>query len=157
MNVERFRFRDDPPPRPGLTHPPGASSWYTPYSPHPPVWRDVVLITDFSTLFMQFGFFQLLLLCYGPSPLYFNDYTMEERALWRALWQHTKHVYSVQVETFTLDATLGDVVERIEQQWQLHLHAGDLEIRYDEPDSLEVFQVPRDNLRELLDTWRPDW
>eukprot|EP00435_Cladocopium_sp_Y103_P025481 s183_g6.t1 len=40
-----------------------------------------------------------------------------------------------------LDKILDEIVERIEQQWQVVLHAEDLEIRYDEPDGLEVFQV----------------
>eukprot|EP00435_Cladocopium_sp_Y103_P065687 s894_g27.t1 len=82
---------------------------------------------------------------------------MEERAL----WQYARYVYSNQVDTFTLDTILEGVLERVEDQWQIHLTTDDLEIRYDEPNGLEVFQVSRDHdiwkLRGLLDTYRPEW
>eukprot|EP00435_Cladocopium_sp_Y103_P036953 s2939_g9.t1 len=64
---------------------------------------------------------------------------MEERAL----WQYTKYVYASQVDTFTFDDILTGVVERVEDQCQIHLTTKDLEIRFDEPDGLEVFQVSR--------------
>eukprot|EP00435_Cladocopium_sp_Y103_P041959 s1851_g11.t1 len=62
---------------------------------------------------------------------------MEEKAL----WQYTKDVYANQVDTFTFDAVLMGIVERIEEQWQISVTTDDLEIRYDENHGLEVFQV----------------
>eukprot|EP00435_Cladocopium_sp_Y103_P012184 s5859_g3.t1 len=82
---------------------------------------------------------------------------MEEKSL----WQYTKYVYANQVDTFTFDAILAGVVERIEEQWQISVNLDDLEIRYDENNGLEVFQVTPDqdywNLREPLDCYRPEW
>eukprot|EP00435_Cladocopium_sp_Y103_P041607 s2941_g11.t1 len=83
--------------------------------------------------------------------------TMEEKAL----WQYTKFVYANQVDTFTFDIVLSSIVERIEEQWQISSTTDDLEIRYDENNGLEVFQVTQDqpfwNLRDLLDQYRPEW
>eukprot|EP00435_Cladocopium_sp_Y103_P050797 s1106_g15.t1 len=76
---------------------------------------------------------------------------MEEKAL----WQYARFVYANQVDTFTFDPVLSGIVERIEEQWQISLSTDDLEVRYDENNGLEVFQVTRDqpfwNLRNLLD------
>eukprot|EP00435_Cladocopium_sp_Y103_P067743 s826_g30.t1 len=82
---------------------------------------------------------------------------MEEKAL----WQYTRYVYSNQVDTYTFDQLLSGITERIEEQWQISISPDDLEIRYDENQGLEVFQVTPDqpfwNLRNLLDEYRPQW
>eukprot|EP00435_Cladocopium_sp_Y103_P049099 s2382_g14.t1 len=79
---------------------------------------------------------------------------MEEKAL----WQYNRFVYANQVDTFTFDTMLSGVVERIEEQWQISLRTDDLEVRYDENNGLEAFQVTRDqplwNLRKLLDQFK---
>eukprot|EP00435_Cladocopium_sp_Y103_P072358 s357_g40.t1 len=68
--------------------------------------------------------------------------TMEEKAL----WQYTKYAYANQVDTFTFDIILAGVVERIEEQWQVSVTTDDLEIRFDENNGLEVFQVSEHNM-----------
>eukprot|EP00435_Cladocopium_sp_Y103_P071919 s357_g38.t1 len=68
--------------------------------------------------------------------------TMEEKAL----WQYTKYVYANQVDTFTFGTILTGVVARIEEQWQISVTTDDLEIRYDENNGLEVFQVSEHNM-----------
>eukprot|EP00435_Cladocopium_sp_Y103_P038524 s181_g10.t1 len=121
----------------------------------PPAWRDVVIITDFSTLSslaaVNWNY-------YAMDPRnHVSLTTMEERAL----WQYAKYVYVNQVDTFTFDTILEGVLERVEEQWQVHLTTDDLEIRFDTSNGLEVIQVTRDqdfwNLRELLGCYRPDW
>eukprot|EP00435_Cladocopium_sp_Y103_P001475 s1589_g1.t1 len=56
---------------------------------------------------------------------------------------------------------LSGIAERIEEQWQISLNTDDLEVRYDENNGLEVFQVTPDqpfwNLRNFLDRYRPEW
>eukprot|EP00435_Cladocopium_sp_Y103_P041854 s1881_g11.t1 len=80
---------------------------------------------------------------------------MEEKAL----WQYTRYVYSNQVDTYVFDQLLSGITERIEEQWQISISPDDLELRYDENQGLEVFQVTPDqpfwNLRNLLDQYRP--
>eukprot|EP00435_Cladocopium_sp_Y103_P070324 s1543_g35.t1 len=117
-----------------------------------PAWRDVVLIADFSALSdladENWNFLAMHPLNHVPLT------TMEEKAL----WQYTRFVYANQVDTFTFDHMLSGIVERIEEQWQVSLTTDDLEVRYDENNGLEGFQVTCDqpfwNLRNLLDQYR---
>eukprot|EP00435_Cladocopium_sp_Y103_P010572 s995_g2.t1 len=120
-----------------------------------PAWRDVVIIADFSTLS------SLADENWNFSAMHPSNHvpltTMEEKAL----SQYTRLVYANQVDTFAFDTVLSGIVERIEEQWQISLRTDDLEVRYDENNGLEVFQVIRDqpfwNLRHLLDQYRPEW
>eukprot|EP00435_Cladocopium_sp_Y103_P037704 s3879_g10.t1 len=68
------------------------------------------------------------------------------------------YVYANQVDTYTFDHLLSGIAERIEKQWQISVSPDDLEIRYDENQGIEVFQVTSDqpywNLRNLLDQYR---
>eukprot|EP00435_Cladocopium_sp_Y103_P049545 s1430_g15.t1 len=144
MHVERSRSRDDPPespfgssdnrwpPRSQLPLPPGSSS-----SSEAPAWRDVVIIADFSTLSSlaeeNWNFSAMHPLNHVPLS------TMEEKAL----WQYTRFVYANQVDDFTFDTVLSGIAERIEEHWQISLRTDDLEVRYDENNGLEVFQVTR--------------
>eukprot|EP00435_Cladocopium_sp_Y103_P059735 s1376_g21.t1 len=164
MYVERSRSRDDSPPSPpGRSHhrwpahhqtqlpfPPSSST-----SSEAPAWRDVVIVADFSEVSYladeNWNFSAMHPLNHVPLSM------MEEKAL----WQYTRYVYSNQVDTYTFDHLLSGIAERIEEQWQIEISPDALELRYDENQGLEVFQVTSDqpywNLRNLLDEYRPLW
>eukprot|EP00435_Cladocopium_sp_Y103_P041295 s1803_g11.t1 len=158
MYVERSRSRDDSSPSPpGRAHhrwpahhqtqlpfPPSSST-----SSEAPAWRDVVIVADFSEVSYladeNWNFSAMHPLNHVPLSM------MEEKAL----WQYTRYVYSNQVDTYTFDHLLSGIAERIEEQWQIEISPDALELRYDENQGLEVFQVTSDqpywNLRNLLD------